>query len=66
VIEPDSRGRPKADRFPTQQPFADPAGRYRWPRDIHLPDAGPMTDAPRLRIRTSGPFGTLRIRGQTS
>ena len=35
-------------------------------RDIHLPDAGPVTDAPRLRIRTSGPFGTLRIRGQTS
>ena len=31
-------------------------------RDIQLPDTGPVTDAPRLRIRTSGPFGTLRIR----
>jgi hypothetical protein len=30
-------------------------------RDIHLPDAGPVGDAPRLHIRTSGPFGTLRI-----
>ncbi len=31
-------------------------------RDIQLPDTGPVGDAPRLRIRTSGPFGTLRIR----
>jgi hypothetical protein len=31
-------------------------------RDIDLPDAGPVADAPRLHIRTSGPFGTLRIR----
>lgn len=32
-------------------------------RDIDLPDTGPVADAPRLRIRTSGSFGTLRIRG---
>jgi hypothetical protein len=32
-------------------------------REIDLPDTGPVADAPRLRIRTSGPFGTLRIRG---
>jgi hypothetical protein len=31
-------------------------------RDVDLPDAGPVADAPRLHIRTSGPFGTLRIR----
>lgn len=31
-------------------------------REISLPDAGPVRDAPRLRIRTSGPGGTLRIR----
>jgi hypothetical protein len=31
-------------------------------REIDLPDAGPVDDAPRLHIRTSGPFGTLRIK----
>jgi hypothetical protein len=31
-------------------------------RDIDLPDAGPVEGAPRLHIRTSGPFGTLRVR----
>jgi hypothetical protein len=31
-------------------------------RDIDLPDGGPVEDAPRLHIHTSGPFGTLRIR----
>jgi Domain of unknown function (DUF1707)/Cell wall-active antibiotics response 4TMS YvqF len=31
-------------------------------REIDLPDAGPVGDAPRLHIRTSGPGGTLRIR----
>ena len=31
-------------------------------REIELPDTGPVGDAPRLRIRTSGPGGTLRIR----
>ncbi|WP_051324345.1 DUF1707 SHOCT-like domain-containing protein [Candidatus Solirubrobacter pratensis] len=30
-------------------------------REIDLPDAGPVADAPRLRIRTSGPGGTLRV-----
>lgn len=30
-------------------------------REIELPDTGPVRDAPRLRIRTSGPGGTLRI-----
>jgi hypothetical protein len=30
-------------------------------RDIDLPDTGPVANAPRLRIRTSGPFGTLRV-----
>ncbi len=32
-------------------------------REVDLPDTGPVADAPRLRIRTSGSFGTLRIRG---
>jgi hypothetical protein len=32
-------------------------------REVDLPDTGPVANAPRLRIRTSGPFGTLRIRG---
>jgi Domain of unknown function (DUF1707)/Cell wall-active antibiotics response 4TMS YvqF len=31
-------------------------------REIDLPDTGPVGDAPRLRIRTSGPGGTLRIK----
>jgi hypothetical protein len=31
-------------------------------REIELPDAGPVPDAPRLRIRTKGVGGTLRIR----
>lgn len=31
-------------------------------REISLPDAGPVEDAPRLHIRTSGMGGTLRIR----
>jgi hypothetical protein len=31
-------------------------------REIDLPDAGPVPDAPRLRIRTSGVGGTLRVR----
>jgi hypothetical protein len=31
-------------------------------REIQLPDAGPVPDAPRLRIHTSGAGGTLRIR----
>jgi hypothetical protein len=31
-------------------------------REIALPDAGPVPDAPRLHIRTSGVGGTLRIR----
>src|SRR3954447_23960569 len=31
-------------------------------REIHLPDAGPVPDAPRLRIHTKGVGGTLRIR----
>lgn len=30
-------------------------------REIDLPDTGPVADAPRLRIRTSGPGGTLRV-----
>jgi len=30
-------------------------------RDLHLPSTGPVPNAPRLRIRTSGPFGTLRV-----
>ena len=32
-------------------------------REIDLPDTGPVANAPRLRIRTTGPGGTLRIRG---
>jgi Domain of unknown function (DUF1707)/Cell wall-active antibiotics response 4TMS YvqF len=32
-------------------------------REIELPDTGPVADAPRLRIRTAGPGGTLRVRG---
>jgi hypothetical protein len=31
-------------------------------REIDLPDTGPVPDAPRLRLRTSGAFGTTRIR----
>jgi uncharacterized protein DUF1707/cell wall-active antibiotic response 4TMS protein YvqF len=31
-------------------------------REIDLPDTGPVGDAPRLRIRTSGPGGTLRVK----
>jgi hypothetical protein len=31
-------------------------------RDIDLPDTGPVPDAPRLRLRTSGAFGTTRIK----
>src|SRR5919108_936958 len=31
-------------------------------RDIELPDTGPVGDAPRLRIRTSGVGGTLRVK----
>jgi Domain of unknown function (DUF1707)/Cell wall-active antibiotics response 4TMS YvqF len=31
-------------------------------REIDLPDAGPVANAPRLHIRTSGPGGTLRVR----
>ena len=31
-------------------------------REIDLPDSGPVPDAPRLRIHTSGVGGTLRIR----
>src|SRR3954471_314164 len=31
-------------------------------RDVDLPDGGPVEDAPRLHIHTSGPFGTLRVR----
>ena len=31
-------------------------------RDIDLPDTGPVGDAPKLRIVTSGVGGTLRIR----
>jgi hypothetical protein len=31
-------------------------------REIELPDAGPVPDAPRLRIHTSGIGGTVRIR----
>lgn len=31
-------------------------------REIDLPDAGPVHDAPRLRIVTSGVGGTLRVR----
>lgn len=31
-------------------------------REIDLPDAGPVGDAPRLRIHTSGVGGTLRVR----
>lgn len=34
-------------------------------REIELPDTGPVGDAPRLRIRTSGLGGTLRIRAAT-
>jgi Domain of unknown function (DUF1707)/Cell wall-active antibiotics response 4TMS YvqF len=30
-------------------------------REIELPDTGPVGDAPRLRIRTSGVGGTLRV-----
>jgi hypothetical protein len=30
-------------------------------REVDLPDTGPVADAPRLRIRTSGPGGTLRV-----
>jgi hypothetical protein len=31
-------------------------------REIDLPDAGPVQDAPRLRIHTSGVGGTLRVK----
>jgi len=31
-------------------------------REIDLPDAGPVGDAPHLRIRTSGPGGTIRVK----
>jgi DUF1707 SHOCT-like domain/Cell wall-active antibiotics response LiaF, C-terminal len=31
-------------------------------RDIDLPDTGPVPDAPRVRLRTSGAFGTTRIK----
>jgi hypothetical protein len=31
-------------------------------REVDLPDTGPVANAPRLRIRTSGPGGTVRIR----
>jgi hypothetical protein len=31
-------------------------------REIQLPDAGPVPDAPRLRITTSGIGGTVRVR----
>jgi hypothetical protein len=31
-------------------------------RDIDLPDTGPVGDAPRLRVITSGVGGTLRVR----
>ena len=34
-------------------------------RDIRLPDAGPVPDAPRLRIHTSGAGGTLRVKTST-
>jgi Domain of unknown function (DUF1707)/Cell wall-active antibiotics response 4TMS YvqF len=30
-------------------------------REIDLPDTGPVANAPRLRVRTSGPGGTLRV-----
>ena len=33
-------------------------------REIDLPDSGPVPDAPRLRIHTSGAGGTLRIKTQ--
>ncbi len=35
-------------------------------RDIELPDAGSVPDAPRLHIRTSGLGGTVRIRSASS
>ncbi len=31
-------------------------------REIQLPDAGPVPDAPRLHIRTAGVGGTLKVR----
>ena len=31
-------------------------------REIDLPDTGPVGDAPRLRIHTSGVGGTLRVK----
>ena len=31
-------------------------------REIDLPDTGPVGDAPRLRIVTSGVGGTLRVK----
>lgn len=31
-------------------------------RELDLPDTGPVGDAPRLRIRTSGAGGTLRVK----
>ena len=34
-------------------------------REIDLPDTGPVGNAPRLHIRTSGPGGTLRVRAAT-
>jgi hypothetical protein len=34
-------------------------------REIDLPDAGPVANAPRLRIHTSGPGGTLRVRASS-
>ncbi len=34
-------------------------------REIDLPDAGPVPDAPSLHIRTSGLGGTVRIRAAT-
>ena len=35
-------------------------------RDLHLPSTGPVANAPRLRIRSSGPFGTLRVATSSS
>jgi uncharacterized protein DUF1707/cell wall-active antibiotic response 4TMS protein YvqF len=35
-------------------------------REIELPDAGPVPDAPRLRIHTSGLGGTVRIRSAST
>jgi hypothetical protein len=35
-------------------------------REIDLPDSGPVPDAPHLRVRTSGAFGTTHIRAAGS